>query len=218
MIMLKSTSSLGLLLAFSALLFFTSCASLTGFQTGRTVGKGNGQFMISLNASQSPDFDFDSNDSTEVDHFFFPNVEMGGRLGITDKFDLGLRVNSFLNIAVDGKYQLIGDQSSDVALSVGAGLGTFGLISALWNAQIPLYFSFHPAENIDLYLNPRYIVQFAAGDLNTGLHYFGGNAGILFGRKVKFGIDAGLYNLDAFEAIDLQSIATVGIGVIIPIN
>lgn len=218
--MFKTNFTNTLLFCVFLALFFTNCASLTGFQTGRTVGEGNGEFMISLNASQSPDFDFnfDSSDSTEVDNLFFPNIEVSGRYGITEKFDMGARLNTFLNIAIDGKYQILGDQESDVALSVGAGVGTFGLFSALWNVQVPLYFSFHPNESIDLYINPRYIAQFAAGELNSGLHYMGGNVGVLFGKRVKFGIDAGLYNISAFEAIDPQPVSTVGIGVKIPFN
>ena len=194
---------------------FTNCASLTGFQTARTVGEGNGEMLISLNVSQTPEFDFDSNDTTDVQNFFFPNLEISGRYGITEKLDIGLRANSNLNLAFDAKYQVIGDRISPVAVAVGGGVGTFGLFAALWNVQIPLYFSFHPSEMIDIYISPRYIAQFAAGDLSGSLSYFGGNAGIMFGRRTKFGIDAGLYNVSAVHQ-DILPIYTVGFGVKIP--
>ncbi|MBK8109764.1 MAG: hypothetical protein IPK46_05190 [Saprospiraceae bacterium] len=81
----------------------------------------------------------------------------------------------------------------------------------MWNAQVPLYFSVHPSEKFTWYLTPRYIFQFAAGDLSTTIHYYGGNTGVLFGRKNKFGFDLGYYQLSNFSssAVDL---ITVGIG------
>ena len=215
--MLK-TSTLFSLLALVFLAFiFTNCASLTGFQTGRTIEEGTGEFMASINVSQSPDFDFDFDDTTDL-RFFFPNVELGGRYGVAERFDMGLRMNTNFNLAIDGKYQILGDQESEVAMSLGAGFGSFGLFTALWNVQVPLYFSFHPNEKVDIYLTPRYIAQFAAGDISGNLNYFGGNAGVLFGTRTKFGFDFGIYNVSATENIDLQSIATFGFGVKVPIG
>jgi hypothetical protein len=194
---------------------FTNCASLTGFQTGRTVGQENGELLISINASQTPEFDFDGNDTTDVDNFYFPNLEVSGRYGIIEKLDIGLRVNTNFNLAFDAKYQVIGDRYSPVAVAVGGGVGTFGLFAALWNVQIPVYFSIHPSEMVDIYITPRYIAQFAAGDFSGSLSYLGGNAGIMFGKRTKFGIDAGLYNVSAVNQ-DLLPILTFGIGAKIP--
>lgn len=196
-------------------LFFSNCASVTGFQTGRTVGHNNGEMLISLNASSTPEFDFDSDDTTDVENFYFPNLELSGRYGVAEKVDIGLRVNTNFNVAADVRYQVLGDRQSPVAFAVGGGVGTFGLFSALWNVQIPLYFSFHPTETLDIYISPRYISQFAAGDLTGSLSYFGGNAGILFGRRTKFGLDAGIYNIST-TGEDILPIATFGFGVKIP--
>ena len=38
------------------ILVLNSCASLTGYQDGRSVGEGNGEVGVSLNLSQSPNF------------------------------------------------------------------------------------------------------------------------------------------------------------------
>jgi len=204
-------------LAFSATLLLTNCVSLTGFQTGRTVGEGNGEFLASLNASQTPDFDFNKDDTTDVENFFFPNLELSGRYGIIEKLDIGLRVNTNFNFAVDARYQLIGDRQSPVALSAGLGVGTFAVFAALWNVQVPLYFSFHPSESIDIYITPRYIAQFAAGDFSGNLSYYGGNAGVLFGKRTKFGIDAGLYSIRSSGTDgEILPISTIGVGVKIP--
>jgi hypothetical protein len=195
---------------------FGSCASMTGYLTGRTVGRNQAEIMGSLNYSQTPEFDFDSDDTTDVDNFGFPNVELGFRYGVAEKVDLGLRMNSNLNILLDARFQVLGDQHSPAALSLGFGAGTFGLFVALWNVQLPLYLSFHPTEYLDIYVSPRYIAQFASGDIGGSLNYLGGNAGILFGRRVRFGFDAGIYDVGTKgESIRLP---TFGFGVKIPLN
>ena len=217
---MNSNTFLLLLFCLFISLFCSNCASITGYQTARVLEEGKGEFMASINTSQSPDFDLDIDDNEEDDleSIFVPNIEVGGRFGVADKFDLGLKLNTWFNFAVDGKYQVLGDQESEVALAVGGGFGTFGLFSGLWNVQVPLYFSFHPNEQVDLYLTPRFIAQFSAGDIDSNLQYFGGNAGVLFGRRVKFGFDAGLYNIGASDDIDLESIATFGVGLKVPID
>lgn len=197
-------------------LLFSNCASVTGFETGRTVGEGNGSITLSLNASRTPDFDI--NDDDENDAFFFPNLEASGRYGITEKFDLGLRANTILNLGIDAKYQVLGDDQSQAALAVGGGVATFGLFVGLWNVQVPLYFSLHPTPDIDVYITPRYIFQFSAGDLAGGINYLGGNGGIMYGKRTKFGLDFGLYNLSStVEDNAYVNFITVGFGVKIPL-
>ena len=213
---LKNIYTLVLLVCGS--LLFTNCASLTGFESGKTVGEGNGFFSASLNATRTPDFDLELSDSTDLS-FFFPNIEIGGRYGIIDKLDMGMKANTNLNVMLDAKYQLLGDENSKAAMSIGLGGGTFGLVSSLWNIQIPAYFSFHPSEKVAFYVNPRYVVQFAAGNLDIGaLNYFGGNAGLLLGEKVKFGLDAGFYNVRSTDddSFEFDNLMTFGLGVQIP--
>ncbi|MBI5914531.1 MAG: hypothetical protein HY842_04080 [Bacteroidetes bacterium] len=194
-------------------LLFSNCASLTGFQTGRTVGQGNGEFLASVNVSQTPDFDYDFDDTSEV--FYFTNIELSGRYGVADRFDIGLRMNTNLNVALDGRYQFLGDQESPVAVAAGFGVGTFGVFSALWNVQIPLYFSIHPTEMVAIYVSPRYTAQIAGGNISETVNYLGGNAGVLFGKKFQIGLDAGIYNLSVLGS-DPVAIATFGLGVKVP--
>ena len=67
---------------------FSNCASLTGFQDGRTVGQNNGEFAVSLNVAQSPNFNDweDLGDSVNVDipTLFFANMEISGRYGVAE--------------------------------------------------------------------------------------------------------------------------------------
>lgn len=193
--------------------FFSSCASLTGYQDGRSVGEGNGEAMISLNFSQSPTFsDLEELDEIEeIPSFTFPNIELAGKYGATEKLDITLRMNTNLNLGVGAKYQMIGDRTSQFALGLGAEAGTFGLITGLWNVQVPLYTSFHPSDKFTLYASPRYIYQFSTIGGVEGWNYLGGNFGFLFGSKHKFGLDIGYYQVGA-TGVDNIGLITAGIG------
>lgn len=191
-----------LLLCFglAGLLFaFSNCASLTGFQDGRTVGQNNGEFSASLNFAQSPDFnDWEDQADTiaDIPNIFFGNIELGGRYGLAEKVDLTFRFNTTLNVGIGAKFQVVGDRESPVALALGAEIGSFGLVSGLWNVQVPVYFSLHPQENFAWYLSPRYIHQFESySGADFSLSYVGGNTGLLFGKRHKFGLDVGYYRV-----------------------
>lgn len=180
-------------------IFATSCASLTGYQDGKSIGEGNGEIIASLNLSQSPSFG-DLEDSTgivDIPSFSFPNIEVGGKYGVTEKLDVFVRLNTNFNFNAGVKYQLVGDRSSQFALGTGGEIGTFGLFSSLWNVQIPVYASFHPTEKFTVYLSPRYIYQFSSFAGLEGWSYMGGNFGLLFGNKNKFGFDVGIYRVGA---------------------
>lgn len=197
---------------FGMALLLSNCASLTGFQDGRSVGQNNGDLSASLNLAQTPDFNDweDQNDSVgNIPNLFFPNIEFGGRYGISEKVDLTLRMNTTLNLGVGAKFQVIGDRESQVAVALGAEIGTFGLISGLWNVQVPVYFSIHPKENLAWYLSPRFIHQFETyTGSGFGLTYVGGNTGFLFGNRNKFGLDIGYYR----AGTDGESIGIIQFG------
>lgn len=186
-----------------------SCASITGFQTGKVVGKDNAEAMFSVNASSTPDF-AENNDCCDI--FFFPNVEASFRYGVSHRLDMGIRANTNMNIGVDARYQFLGDQTSRVALAGGLNLGSFGIFSGLWNIQLPLYMSVHPNEKLDLYFNPRYTWQFSHTDVGNRIDYVGMNAGFLYGSSVKIGVDAGLHNFKSDYHPNRRTILTFGIG------
>ena len=201
------------LLMLLVLILFSGCASLTGYQDGKSVGDGNGEIAVSLNLSQSPSFTDleDSSGVVDIPSFTFPNIEVGGRYGVTEKLDVLIRLNTNFNFNAGVKYQLVGDRTSDFALGIGAELGTFGLLSGLWNAQIPIYASYHPTEKFAIYLAPRYIYQFTSFAGLEGWSYVGGNFGLLFGNKNKFGIDVGIYKVGA-EGTGKIGLTSFGIG------
>ncbi|MBK8722741.1 MAG: hypothetical protein IPL95_10870 [Saprospiraceae bacterium] len=144
----------------SLALFNIGCASLTGFQDGKTIGKENGEVMASLNFSQSPDLvklDDNADTTNSIPFLTFPNIEVSGRYGIIDELDINLKVNTNFNVSLGAKYQFLGNKSSEFALATGIDIATFGLIGGLWNVQIPVYGSYHPKNNISVYVSPRYV-------------------------------------------------------------
>ncbi len=183
----------------SGALLLSNCASLSGLQDGRTVGKNNAEIGISMNFSQSPDFNKweDQVDSQNlIPRQYFGNFEFGARYGVAEKLDVTLRLNTALNMGLGVKTQVVGDRESQFALALGAEVGTFTFISGLWNVQIPVYLSVHPTDQLTWYLTPRYIYQFLSfAGANNGLSYVGGNTGFLFGKRHKFGIDIGYYSI-----------------------
>lgn len=190
-----------------------SCASLTGYQDARALGNGNSEIGVSVNMSQSPDLDGDNNGDT----YRFPNLELYGKFGITKKLDIGGKLNTNTNAGVYVKYQLIGNKTSPFALGLGSELGTFGLGGgSLWNIQLPLYTSIH-FGNTALYLSPRYIYQFSAIGVNSGIsetvgaNYYGSNTGLIFGDKNKLCLDFGFYLLNADNPSPI-SLITFGLG------
>lgn len=149
----------------------------------------------------------------------FPFIEVSGRYGVTDKLDIGVRLNSNLNLGVSGKYQLVGDQESPFAMALGAEIATFGLFLGLWNVQVPVYLSVHPSERLAIYLTPRYTYQFSTFvGAKYGLSYVGANAGIMFGERSKFGLDIGYHNVSATEGSGNLGLLQIGVGARFPIG
>ena len=103
------------------------------------------------------------------------------------------------------KYQLIGDDMSKFALGTGLEFATS--LGLLYNIQLPVNMSYYISDAVSINLSPRYVYQFPTGSFTTSINYLGGNAGMLFGKKNKFGIDVGYYRVD-----EGASLLTFGIG------
>jgi hypothetical protein len=200
-------------IAFCALLI-SSCATLTGFEEGRALGEENSELIISANFTQVPDL-FDDNfttDTLELDTFdssiTFPNLEFSYKRGVSDKLDVGGRISTNLNASAFVKYQLVGDNSSPFALGVGGEFGT--VLGIAYSASVPVFATYYPAEAIAINISPRISYQFGNGNIDGGVTYLGGNFGLLFGKKNKFGLDFGYYNVDFGNGSD--QLVTFGLG------
>jgi hypothetical protein len=207
-----------LLIIVATSIFMESCASISGLQDAKSVGENRTEITGALSLYKAPDFQDDALDSgsSEIPIPLFPIAEVSGRYGLSEKFDIGLKINSVLNTGIHAKYQFLGDRNSKIAMAVGGEFGLFGLTTSLINVQVPLFFSYHPSPKISLYANPRYVYQ-AETSLSllgesASLNYLGGNAGLLFGTKHKFGIDIGYFGIGQGALGTDLSLFSIGLG------
>lgn len=178
-------------------LLLSNCASISGFQTARTTPEETVVVSPAINLAKAYDLDVDS-ETTNNDPLI-PIVDVTARYGVTENIDIGIKINTTMQFTADMKYQFYGDQESKLALATGPGVGFFVVqIEDNFNVNFhfPLYASYHPKENIHLYLSPRYILQLVP---DGRLNYYGFNSGVLFGKRIKFGLDFGYFALEAPE-------------------
>jgi hypothetical protein len=198
-----------LFLYFLCLIFslsLTNCAQLSSFQTGRTLGQGNGEAGAALSASGISDaFDVDANAT-----FFV--AEAFGRYGISENFDIGLKLSTGLTGVVDFKYQFIGDKTAPFAMSVGPGFGFQGAIAetSLIQLHLPLHMSYHPNEKSAVYASPRYISQIVTGEGSA--NYLGSSLGYENGDKVRFVLEGSYFRLLSGREVDGLGLGLFQIG------
>jgi len=181
---------------FLAVLLSIGCAQLSSFQNGRTVGHGNGEAGLAISASGLTDA-FD-NDGTAT--FFV--AEAYGRYGVSENFDIGLKLSTGLTGVVDFKFQVAGDKVSPFAMSVGPGFGFQGAIAetSLIQLHLPLHMSYHPNEKSAFYASPRYISQIITGE--GAANYLGSSLGFENGDNVRLTIEGSYFRLLSDREID----------------
>ena len=167
---------------FIAILFlvycFSSCASVTQYQTAKPEGKGNLSIRSTLNGNSE---------------FALPiGVEVGVNYGITDDFDFISKLNSFGSMSIGGKYTLLGaEPDAKIAIALGPSMNFFGKIS---NITIPLHFTLSPNDIFYFTLTPSYTspgfnklkddIDNYYKDINVGFMSF--SPYLEAGKKVKF--------------------------------
>jgi hypothetical protein len=221
---MKSPSFIYTLLLLLLLGLASGCATFTGFSTGRTVGKGNGEVRGSLSIIETPDLIVSETD-TLIPTLRIPLLEGLVRIGVTERLDIGLKISSVAIIALDGKYQFIGNQESIFAAAVGAEIGLIplplliGVPVTVVYFHVPLYLSIHPTEKIHIYVSPRYVYQYGTSisKFIGNANYTGFHAGVLFGREFKFGFDFSNYRVHGDGGIvardyDKPNLFNLGLG------
>ena len=204
---------------FLGTLLLSSCAQFSGFQTGRTAGRNGGDIYFAVaGLSTEADIEIGSDSTGSVDvnpSVVVPVVEVGGRFGLAERFDIGLRFSTSLSFLVDAKYQIVGDQESVFAMSLGGTIGYQGLgIIGLWQGQVPLFFSVHPNEKVGIYFSPKFISQFGDDLIDASINYGSFSSGIELGQKVKFVLDFSYAKiLNDQEVFDVLSFWQIGAGV-----
>lgn len=179
---------------FLAAALLTGCASMSTMQTARTTPKGEVVGLLGAGVVNS-EFALGELDTISINA---PFLEVGGRYGINEKLDLGIKLTIIGTAVADVKYQFLGSQESKLAGSVGFGLGYLsiesgGSTSKMFDIMTPLYFSYHPAEWFSIYASPRYVFRinsYATEDnAETGSgssHWYGTTGGIRLGNRVGF--------------------------------
>lgn len=161
------------LLFILSITLFSSCAQLSSFQTGKTLGKGNN--MITVGAI-GYGIKGEPGSVIEGDQAIFPHVEIMGQFGIAERLDLGVKLSSSANLQAYGKYQIAGNMKSKFAASLGGGFtyqfaGDDG--TNIFRTHLPIYLSYHPGEKQAVYATPRFVYQFVSDDNNS---YFLGSS------------------------------------------
>jgi len=176
-------------------LFQYSCVSLNTHQSGRTLGKDN--FSIYGN------YNYIDVDSSQVYNDLSESrmpvlLEVGMSYGITDKYDMGLKINSSSHATWINKIQIIGNQKSKFASSVGIDLGLSPLAFAggvfTYSGSIVWINSIHPKDNIAITLSPRYshfgLFSFGA-QFNSNIT--GYSTSLIIGKKHQLSFEIGQF-------------------------
>jgi len=201
------------------LLTLCGCLSYTSYEDGKTLGKGKIEATPALNIHQAPSITFFENDKKleDIPIITYPTIGMSFKKGIGNKTDLYGKVATNLGFNAGIKHNLMGNESTSFALAMGADVGLL-IIPGLFqddytipNIQLPIYTSYHTSEKFAAYLTPRYVYQFRHDKDSQHYNYFGGNFGILFGKKNKIGIDMGIYNVQVKDLGRLH-IFNIGVG------
>lgn len=168
-----------------------------GFQTGRTAGKGNVEMTGSYHwVFNSPIFfNFDE----ELEDYQLRNTrsfDLQMNRGFGEKFDMGVHFGS-TRLGFDGKYRFL---ENDGPVALAAGLGVGSILNGGRYVEVPVYFSVHPTEYFAFYFSPG-ITSVFLGEKNSTyntsrLDFRGLNTGLFFGKKLQFGFDYGLFNMD----------------------
>lgn len=172
--------------------FLAGCASVSNFQTARTVAQGKYEVLLGTSYFESQDYSEAASYQTGLTPAKESNPEMGIRTGVLERMDVGAK---FLGkgITIDAKHMLI-DKKSFHAHSPGVFYSEYlpnvaGHSSGLHMRDFGFAFhnSLHYDEWIAAYLTPKYAFRNISGTVP-------GNAHLLYAAfGLKVGSDVGGY-------------------------
>lgn len=181
-------------------LFFlmTSCVSINSLQDGKTLGRNN--LEIGMNA----DLSGLTNLVVVDENIHWAQFETVARIGVLEKLDIGIKFNNTAYAAMNAKYQILGDQKSIFASSLGLEFGAniiaetkefYGLVTS-YNSL-----SFFE-NNVHFIFSPKYAFQRDAKLRTTDeRHMLGLSYGLLVGNKIRMGIETTHFRV--FNGINL---------------
>lgn len=93
-----------------SILSIYSCGTVPGMQTARTIEPETIQYSAGVGTSAN----------------FAPNINIGGALGLTEKFDISGRISLFGLSGISGKYQFVNQEKFAMAAGLGVAAGGIG--------------------------------------------------------------------------------------------
>lgn len=137
--------------------------------------------------------------------FDFPLLQVGAQYGVHEKMDVGVSLNYTMVLTGMWKYQVLGNQESKFAGSIGL---TGGFNAGSWilgdfqsHFSVPVHLSYHPTDKLFFYATPRFLYAnnseyYREFGSPRGHYYnaslFGASAGVCYGdqHKVFLGISS----------------------------
>ncbi|MDC0712439.1 hypothetical protein POL68_28515 [Stigmatella sp. ncwal1] len=149
----------------------TGCASISHVQTADTLGQGKFQFAVEPgiqgvgilseddSSASAADFDDIDDGDSDFDGAAYPHVDLALRYGVTDRFDLGIRLG-FSLAELQTKFLLTSPDNPDLAISLapsisGVYIGSDDDDVGYTNLALPLLIGFKTDGGSEFVLGPR---------------------------------------------------------------
>ncbi len=205
----------------SGVLFLAAgCVSVSNFQTGKPLGKGNtqGYAAVSHITTKSKSIKIDDSISISIpiepEFTFF---EIGAMLGINDRLDVGLKYTFPTGGSFDGKFCLLGaGKEKGFFLSPGLRAGYTSVSnpddsddsddsnkSTWFDMSVPIYLTMNFTESFSLSLIPTYSGRFIIQDSYYS-NLLGGNVNVKLGNRFGIIVDVAFYRNFKWEWNEIQ--------------
>lgn len=184
--------------------FLSSCASISQYQTARTLDPGSYEVQVGTGFYRSPhegqEVTSNTNDDDEIIESY---PDFSGRLGLLKGLDAGLKLHGN-GFGADSKY-MITDGKKWFALAPGLWYSQYTPWSRQKSTDINLYDiginfhgSLHLGDYFAAYSSPGYFMRFIKGSTEGSTHMLYGNLGF------KVGLEYGAY----VELSTIKSLST----------
>lgn len=173
------------------LLTMFSCVTVNQIEDGKTVGKDKGEFGVSIhNGGKVSDL------ALQDTVFGLPSVELIGKYGLSDRLEIGGKIDASGNIGLSTKFQFLGNQTSIIASSLGVDFGgnvfPYVVVEGIgYYLSLNSNNSIHVHEKVCIFMNPKYLFsgfpQFnpKRSENYKSIFY---TYGLIIGQKNRFGI------------------------------
>ncbi len=171
------------------LLLGTGCPSASTLQTVRTLPPSKLRLAVGMDvvSLRGPAL---VGDATESGRLTLPQLEVAGRMGLSDRLDVGAKL-FLVGALFDVKWQFLKTHRVDAAVAPGLGwtllsgpATTSGAAVNSLDLHLPFLFGFNVSDDITLMLGPRVLGRLSFSPSGAGvmqarlLPFIGGSAGV----------------------------------------